>query len=281
MPRKAAVSGTIGLGWVEERKTFEGIRYLALWKKRIPDPDAPLGRRIVHGGSYDLGPKVRHGAGLTSLSAAKKKWASIATDIVQRPDPVISPAPGKVDPNVTFREYCEKAWLPTRKERWAETTAENNTYYFESKLFPPFGDTALSQMTEPAMQRFVNELAPKKYSKTVIQHCRVYLMAVIQHAHRKGIIHEDTAFELQMPRGIRKESRAFLSMDEYKVLRDTMPTQKDRIIGRTVGAQHIVCSARGSCSSGGRNQELVVRFFQNDPLRLGKSRPKPRAADVG
>jgi integrase len=230
MPRKTEVSGPVGTGWVEERKTSDGIRFTAFWKKRVPDTTAPKGRRILHGGSYDLGPKVRHGAGLTSLSAAKKHWATIAKDIVSRSD---SPAPapsGKIDPQVTFREYCERSWLPTRKERWAETTTENNVYYFESKLYPAFGDTRLCEMSEPAMQRFLKDVAAKKYSKTVIQHCRVYLMAVVQHAHKRGVIPEDTAFELRMPRGIRKEDRPYLSMAEYRRLLVPLPTQKDRIM---------------------------------------------------
>ncbi|HEX4169287.1 MAG TPA: site-specific integrase, partial [Bryobacteraceae bacterium] len=208
----------------------DGIRFIALWKKRVQDPTAPKGRRIVHGGSYDLGPKARHGSGFTSLSAARKHWATIAKGIVSRSDSPAPPPSGKIHPQVTFREYCERSWLPTRKERWAETTTENNLYYFESKLYPAFGDTRLCEMTEPVMQRFLNDLVKQKYSKTVIQHCRVYLMAVIQHAHKRGVIPEDTAFELQMPRGIRREDRPYLSMAEYQQLLVPLPTQKDKIM---------------------------------------------------
>jgi hypothetical protein len=168
MPRTRAISGPIGTGWVEERKTAEGIRFLAIWKKRVPDPTAPMGRRVEYGGSYDLGPKTRHGAGLTSLGAAKKKWALIAQETVHKSETRTPPPSGKLDLTISFRQYCETAWLPTRKERWAETTAENNAYYFESKLYPAFGDTPLGEITEPSMQRFLNDLVAKKFSKTVI-----------------------------------------------------------------------------------------------------------------
>src|SRR5664279_5492524 len=84
MPRKASKSGPIGNGWIEEKRTEKGIRFVAYWQKYVPDELAPMGRRKEYGGSHDLGAKVKHGEGLTSLSAAKKKWLTICDPIMGR-----------------------------------------------------------------------------------------------------------------------------------------------------------------------------------------------------
>jgi integrase len=202
--------------------------YIAYWKERVPDPDAPLGRRIVHGGSHDLGKKVHHGQGLTSFSAAKKRWAEIAREIIsgsEKPTPVKPPV-------VTFESYTKDVWMPSRSSRWTETTEYiTDSYYFQSKLFPKFGATPMEKIGDAAMQNYLNELRDKGYSRTVIKHCRTYLRAVMRHAKANGVIKRDPSFDLVIPRGIKKEKRPYLPMTDFEAILKKL-ARRDRLMAK-------------------------------------------------
>ena len=125
MPRKASKSGPIGNGWIQEKRTEKGIRFVAYWQKHTPDESAPMGRRKEYGGSHDLGPKVKHGEGLTSLSAAKKKWLTICDAVMDRRSDAHPCEWGEM----TFKRFTDSVFVPSRIPRWRETTAYTIQYY--------------------------------------------------------------------------------------------------------------------------------------------------------
>jgi integrase len=226
MPRKTQVSGPVGSGWVEEKATSEGVKYIAYWKKRVPDASSALGRRIVHGGSYDLGRKVRHGHGLTSLRAAKKKWNEIFKDVMSAAENA-QPAPHSHSV-VTFQSYATDVWIPSRSSRWAETSEYiTHDYYFKTKLFPQFGSTPIAQMSDTKMQAYLNKLAEGGYSKTVVQHCLIYLRAVIRHAHANSVIPRDSSFDLIM-----RVKRPYLALAQFDALLAKLPSRRDKLMCR-------------------------------------------------
>lgn len=225
MPRKALKSGPIGNGWIEEKRTEKGIRYVAYWQKYVPDESAPMGRRKEYGGSHDLGPKVKHGEGLTSLSASKKKWLTICDAIMGR---TAKEHPSEMGEK-TFRWYTENVFKPDREPRWRETTKYTIKYYLETKLYPAFGDTPLKDMTDAAMQDFLVKLAAK-YSRTVVQHCLLYLRAILGFATDEGVLGRNPARKLKMPNGIKREDRPYLSIAEYNSLLEALESKRDQIM---------------------------------------------------
>jgi len=228
MPRIAIKSGPIGNGWIEEKRLSGGIKYIAYWQKFVPDESAPMGRRKEYGGSHELGPKVKHGEGLTSLSAAKKKWLTICDPIMGRG---VKEHPVEMA-DKTFRWFTANVFVPDRKPRWRETTEYTITYYLESKLYPAFGDTALNAMTDAAMQAYLVTLVEQKYSKTVVQHCQLYLRAILQHATDEGVLERNPGRKLQLPDGIKQEDRRYLSIAEYNRLLATLPSKRDQLMAK-------------------------------------------------
>lgn len=166
-----------------------------------------MGRRKEYGGSHDLGPKVKHGEGLTSLSAAKKKWLTVCDAIMGRG--------AKEHPvewgDMTFKRFVETVFVPDRKPRWRETTEYTINYYLNSKLYPEFQDTTLKEMTDAAMQAFLDKLVEKKYSRTVVEHCLTYLRAILEHAREEGVFVKNPARKLEVPPGVKAENRPYLS----------------------------------------------------------------------
>jgi integrase len=226
MPRKLSKSGPIGNGWIEEKHTERGIRYVAYWQQHVADEGAPRGRRKGYGGSYDLGQKVKHGDGLTSLSAAKKKWLTICDRVMGRGP---KEHPSEMG-DKTFRWFTENVFVPDRKPRWRETTEYAVNYYLDSKLYPAFGDTPLKDMTDAAMQAFLDKLAEQKYSKSVIQHSLLYLRAILGFAADEGALTRNPARKLAMPDGVKPEERPYLALDEYQKLVDAMPSKRDQLM---------------------------------------------------
>lgn len=226
MPRKSIKSGPIGNGWIEEKRTERGVRFIAYWQKYVPDDLAPLGRRKVYGGSHDLGPKVKHGEGLTSQSAARKKWLTICDAIMGRGAREHPVEWG----DMTFRRFVETVFVPARKPRWRETTEYTINYYLNKKLYPEFESTPLKEMNDGAMQAFLDKLVAKKFSRTVVEHCLTYLRAILEHAKEEGVFLRNPARKLEVPPGVKIENRPYLSLVEYDRLLESMATQRDRLM---------------------------------------------------
>lgn len=228
MPRKLIKSGPIGNGWIEERRSEKGgVRFVAYWQQFVPDDSAPLGRRKEYGGSYDLGPKVKHGDGLTSLSAAKKKWLKICDSIMGRR--------GQVEHysewgRMTLRSFAENVYMAQRKPRWKGTTKETNSYYFD-KIFAVFGETVVADMQDAPMQEFLNNLAAKGCCESIVKHCRTYLMSVLKYATEEGdVFHRSPARHLQLPDGIRSVNRPYLPLTSFEALVGATQNPRDKLM---------------------------------------------------
>jgi integrase len=129
----------------------------------------------------------------------------------------------------TFRWFAENIFVPARKTRWRETTAYT-VQYFLDKIYRVFGDTRLTDMTDVSMQTFLNGLVEKKYSRTVVQHCLLYLRAILKEAHEEGVLLKNPARRLSMPDGIKQENRPYLSLAEYTKLLSAMPVKRDQLM---------------------------------------------------
>lgn len=89
--------------------------------------------------------------------------------------------------------------------------------------------TALEAMTDAAMQEFLVKLAAK-YSRTVVQHCLLYLRAILGFATDEGVLTRNPARKLQMPDNIKREDRPYLPLSDYQKLLGAMPSKRDQIM---------------------------------------------------
>jgi integrase len=129
----------------------------------------------------------------------------------------------------TFRWFTQNVFVPDRNPRWRETTAYTVKYYLDTKLYPVFGDTALEDMTDAAMQAYLNKLAAT-YSLTVVQHCLLYLRAILSHATDEGVLTRNPARKLQMPDVVKREDRPYLPLADYNKLLAAMPSKRDQVM---------------------------------------------------
>jgi len=221
--------GPIGHGWVTKQKTADGLRWIAKWQEYKADPSKPGGRYKAHGGQHDLGPVVKHGEGLKSPTAAKELWRTICDSIMHSSPsttPVLTTVPAKT---LTFKQYCETIWLPKHRVDWNEDTRHHNeTYYFETKLYPEFGDRLLRDVTDKEIKSFYKKLA-SGYSKTVVQHCRIHTSSIFRLAHGTGVITTNPAVDIKLP-DCRPVKRVATELDEALRTIERLPTRRDKLI---------------------------------------------------
>jgi integrase len=216
---------------VEEVRTEGGVRFVARWKKYIPDPDAQEGRRRVCGGPYELGPKVYHGPGLKSKKAAETEWLKICNEVMGRNVNLAAAEKARK----TFRWFAEDyedGFRKRREPRWSGSMPRWYDYIMGKVIFPRFGDILLNQMREQDMQVFLNELADQDYSESVVKNAKRYLKAVLEEAFAQRILEVNPARRLIKPRHTRKPQRSWVTVEEFQMILAATTSPRDRLMLR-------------------------------------------------
>jgi integrase len=226
MPKKKIVEGPIGSGWIDLVKKASGSVFVARWNRFLSDNTVPDGRRRVRGGSYEIGPKVHHGPGLRSKKDAMKEWLKVCDSVMGRSTRL---HPSQIA-DKTFSWFTNEYFVRGRSPRWRETTKYTFNYYMKSKLFPRFGNVALKDITDGEMQEFLKQLVADGYSKSVVEHCLIYLRAICSCAVDEDVFPKNPARNLTLPDGVRTPKRPFLSIADFNSLRSQLPSRRDQIM---------------------------------------------------
>jgi len=219
--------GIIGKGWVEEKKTTKGIKFIARWAKWEADPSSPTGRKKVHAGRHELGPKVRFGGedALKTKRDAEKKWLGISDAVMG----LTADLPPVLLREKTFKEYAEQVFMPDRKPSLRPKSLWALNYYM-ARLIAEFGEIPLDKMSKPQMQTFLNRIAAEKKSYTIIHHCLNYLRATLQFAVDTTVLRMNEALHLKIPDGVRRPKRPYLSLGDFHKLLAEIPTFRDKLM---------------------------------------------------
>src|SRR6266478_594195 len=144
-------------GWVEERGTRQK-RWYGHYYTYVADQSGKEIRRHI---GVQLGEKAR----LRKWEAEKKLRDLIAAASKQQPRP----------DRVTLEWFTRERFLPMRLPQWAASTRETNLYNVERHLLPALGGTPLVELDKFKCQVFLNTLAQKGFSFTVVDHNRTML----------------------------------------------------------------------------------------------------------
>jgi integrase len=234
MARKKVLEGPIGNGWVEEAKTDKGVRFVARWKKFVAAPTAKEGRRRVHGGSFEIGPKVyHHNEGLKSLRDAEKKWSEICDSVMGRSQD-IHPLLKAERTFSFFANEDPEGFRKRREGRWSQKMVEFYEYLMNRFILPRFGETRLKDIREQDLQALLNELADRDYSQSVVKNTRLYLVAILNEAAEVGILPTNPAARIMRPSNTRKPQRPFLTVEQYHSILDSTESPRDKLMMETL-----------------------------------------------
>jgi integrase len=124
--------------------------------------------------------------------------------------------------------FTRERFLPMRQAQWAPSTREANLYNLEHHILPALGDKALCELEKFHCQVFLNGLAGKGFSFTVVDHCRTMIKAVLEEAVDAELIGKNPARKLMNPE-TRESDKPVLEKADSRRLIDSLPL-RDRLI---------------------------------------------------
>lgn len=103
------------------------------------------------------------------------------------------------DDSVTFRWFVKERYIPMREGGWSPAYRKTNTDHLERYLISHFGDLPLRNLSTFEIQVWLNRLAAKGYSESVVRKCFSNMRAVTHLARKQKFLAEDPAEDVTMP----------------------------------------------------------------------------------
>ena len=104
-----------------------------------------------------------------------------------------------MDDSVTFRWFVEERYIPMRQGKWSPAYRETNTYQLKHYLISQFGDLPLRALNTFNIQVWLNGMAEKDYSESVVRYCFTNMRAVTHMAKKQKFLADDPGEDLEMP----------------------------------------------------------------------------------
>ena len=144
-------------------------------------------------------------------------------------DVIASCAKHQPIPNqLTLEWFARERFLPMREPQWAPSTRETNFYNIEHHILPALGKTALTDLDKFACQVFLNGVAKRGFSFTVVDHCRTMLKAILEEAVDAELIGKNPARKLVNPDTRESEKHVLPKLHAHMLL-DSLPF-RDRLM---------------------------------------------------
>jgi hypothetical protein len=86
-----------------------------------------------------------------------------------------------------------------REPQWAPSTKGTNLYILNNHILPAIGARALCELEKFHCQVFLNDVAGKGFSFTVVDHCRTMLKAICDEALDADLIGRNPTRKLVNP----------------------------------------------------------------------------------
>jgi len=248
-------------GWVEERgrrqKKWYGHYY-------VYERDESGKERRKHVG-ITIGEKAK----LRKWEAEAELRRIIAKTSKQQP----------VGNGLTLEWFTRERFLSMRQALWAPSTRETNTYHLKH-ILPALGSKPLAEIEKFDCQVFLNQLAEKGFSFTVVDHCRTMLKAILEEALDSELIGKNPARKLFNPETSESE-KPVLPKEQANELINALPF-RDRLMVMIAA----FCAMRPGEIFGLRWSSWRNDYFQIEgtawrgQLRPGKAKTKGSKAPV-
>ena len=118
-------------------------------------------------------------------------------------------------PVYTFAQFIDGVYLPFCRRSWKESTAGTSEQIIKSHLVPEFGRNLLHSIGRRDLQDFLDRKA-EELSESVVAHLRWFLNAVFKLAVSDGVMLNNPAAELRIPRKC-QPGRAMRPLTEEEV----------------------------------------------------------------
>lgn len=103
------------------------------------------------------------------------------------------------DDSVTFRWFVKQRYISMRQGSWSPAYKKTNAYQLEHYLISHFGDLPLRNLSTFEIQVWLNGIAEKGYSQTVVHQCFSNMRAITHLPRKQKYLAEDPGEDVAMP----------------------------------------------------------------------------------
>ncbi len=144
--------------------------------------------------------RQRHVRICAKSEAPKWKAEKMLQEIILKETNGVGPTPTlPPDDSVTFRWFVQERYIPMRQGGWSPAYKKTNPYHLEHYLVSHFGDLPLRNLSTFAIQVWLNGLAEKGYSESLVRKCFSNIRAVSHMARKQKFLADDPAEDVTMP----------------------------------------------------------------------------------
>jgi integrase len=191
-------------GWVEERGG-----HIRKW----------YGHYYIYEANEQGKETRRHRGVYLGEKSKMRKWEAEA----QLRKVIAAASKNQPNPNcLTLEWYTRERFLPMREPQWAPSTRETNLYHLEHQILPALGATPLAELDKFKCQVFLNAIAKRGFSFTVVDHNRTMLKAILEEALDADLIGKNPARKLVNPE-TKEPEKHVLPKAHARLLLDSLP----------------------------------------------------------
>src|SRR5580658_493564 len=145
-------------GWIEERGA-KAKRWYGHYYRYLIDAEGREARRHV----------------VVVIGEKSKMRKFEAVDKLRKLIVSVTKAQPKQPNALTLAWFVTERFLPMRQAQWAPSTRETNLYHLNRLILPALGEKTLCEVEKFHCQVFLNKLAERDFSFTIVDHCRTML----------------------------------------------------------------------------------------------------------
>lgn len=160
------------------------------------------GKYLIYGQDQDGKEVRRHRNVAICLKAGYPKWKAeqLLREMILKECGVLAETPAlPIDNALTFRWFVNERYIPMRQGQWSPAYRKTNLYHIEHYLIAQFGDLPLKKLDTFAIQVWLNGLAGKGYSESVVRHSFTNIRAITHMAKKQKFLADDPGEDVTMP----------------------------------------------------------------------------------
>jgi hypothetical protein len=160
------------------------------------------GKYLIYGKDKDGKEARRHRNVAVCPRANTPKWKAeqLLREMILKECGVLSQDPAlPTDSSVTFRWFVKERYIPMRQGKWSPAYRKTNIYQLEHYLVSKFGDLPLRKLDSFQIQIWLNDIAEKQYSESVVRSCFSNMRAITRMAKKQKYITDNPGEDVTMP----------------------------------------------------------------------------------
>ena len=160
------------------------------------------GKYLIYGQDQDGKEVRRHRNVAICPKSGTPKWKAeqLLREMILKECGVLVEMPVlQVDNSLTFRWFVKERYIPMRQGQWSPAYRKTNLYHIEHYLIAQFGDIPLKKLETFAIQVWLNGLAGKGYSQSIVRHSFTNIRAITHMAKKQKFLVDDPGEDVTMP----------------------------------------------------------------------------------